>query len=146
MLLLSGIADYVVIGEGEEPFYKIITSIVNNENVDNIIGVKTLSNIYNLDTFSQNMNLEDLPTPDYSDIDLNLFNPKLISVYSNRGCPFRCHFCSEHSLFGKKFKRERALKKFIYDMKILYEKHNINTFSISDSLINSSNQWLEEFF
>jgi radical SAM superfamily enzyme YgiQ (UPF0313 family) len=90
------------------------------------------------------MDLESLPVPDYSDINLNLFKPILIPIYSNRGCPFRCHFCSEHSLFGKKFKR-RSPERVYHDMKILSEKHNIIDFSISDSLINSSNEWLEEF-
>lgn len=144
LLLLSNIADYVIIGEGEEPFYQLINSILNNEDTKNIIGLKSLSNIHDIDTFSQNMNLEILPVPDYSSINFDLFNPKVIPIYSNRGCPFRCHFCSEHSLFGKKFKR-RGPEKVYNDMKILSSKYNIFDFSISDSLINSSNQWLEEF-
>jgi radical SAM superfamily enzyme YgiQ (UPF0313 family) len=144
-LLLKGqIADYLVLGEGEQPTLEIINSILNNESPDKIVGVKTLNNLDRLDTFYQEVNLEELPTPDYEGTLFNLYKPKLISIYSNRGCPFRCHFCSEHSLFGKKFKR-RSPEKVIKDMSILSKKHNIFHFHFADSLLNSSEEWLEEF-
>jgi radical SAM superfamily enzyme YgiQ (UPF0313 family) len=144
LLLKGGIADYLILGEGEQPMLELINSLKENSNPDKIIGLKTISNFNEPDTFSQSMNLEELPVPDYSTTNFQLFNPKVIPIYSNRGCPFRCHFCSEHSLFGKKFKR-RSPQRVVEDMKYLSNKHNIYEFTIADSLINSSDEWLEEF-
>lgn len=144
LLLKNQVADFVIIGEGEEPFLQLLKNYTNPTELEKIIGLKNLSNIDKLDTFSQTCDLENLPTPDYDDIDFSLFNPQAIPIYSNRGCPFRCHFCSEHSLFGKKFKR-RSPEKVIEDMKILSQKYKINEFTIADSLINSSDKWLEDF-
>ncbi|MFN8578437.1 MAG: radical SAM protein [Candidatus Sericytochromatia bacterium] len=144
MLIKGNIADYLVLGEGEEPMYQLIKALENNESIDNIIGIKTKSNFDQIDTFSTTADLESLPTPNYDGTDFSAFNPFVIPVYSNRGCPFRCHFCSEHSLFGKKFKR-RSPMRVVEDMKELSHRYKLNFFTIADSLINSSNEWLEEF-
>lgn len=144
LLIKNKVADFVIIGEGEEPFLQLLKKHNNALELEKIIGLKTYANIDKLDTFSQTTDLESLPTPDYDDIDFSLFNPHAIPIYSNRGCPFRCHFCSEHSLFGKKFKR-RSPEKVIDDMKALSQKYKLNEFTIADSLINSSDKWLEEF-
>ncbi len=144
LLLRGEVADYLALGEGEQPFLELINALEAGESADNIIGLKTQTNIDKIDTFYQKANLEELPIPDYEGTLFESYRPKLISIYSNRGCPFRCHFCSEHSLFGKKFKR-RSPEIVINDMKILNKKHNIYKFHFSDSLLNSSDEWLEEF-
>jgi radical SAM superfamily enzyme YgiQ (UPF0313 family) len=144
LLLKGGIADFLVLGEGEQPMLEAVKALLAGTEIEQITGIKTLKNFSSPDTFSQTANLEDLPVPDYQGTDFEAFNPFVIPVYSNRGCPFRCHFCSEHSLFGKKFKR-RSPQKVIDDMKVLYARHGIDQFTIADSLINSSEEWLEEF-
>ncbi len=144
LLLRGGVADILILGEGEQPMLEVVNAISSGEPIEKIIGVKTLANISEPDTFSQTANLEELPVPDYDGTDFEAFNTFVIPVYSNRGCPFRCHFCSEHSLFGKKFKR-RSPERVIKDMSELSERYGINQFTIADSLINSSEEWLEEF-
>lgn len=144
LLLKGGIADYLILGEGEQPIVDLLNAIAGGESADNIIGIKSQTNFEKPDTFFQTMDLEELPTPNYDGTIFDMYKPKLISIYSNRGCPFRCHFCSEHSLFGKKFKR-RSPEKVLEDMNILSKKHNITHFHFSDSLLNSSEEWLEEF-
>ncbi|MBC7475511.1 MAG: B12-binding domain-containing radical SAM protein [Candidatus Sericytochromatia bacterium] len=144
LLLKSKVADFLILGEGEQPMLELIQALQQNESVEKIIGIKTLENFSSIDTFSQTANLEELPTPDYLNTDFSLFSPYVVPVYSNRGCPFRCHFCSEHSLFGKKFKR-RSPQRVIEDMIELNKRYDIYDFTIADSLINSSDEWLEEF-
>jgi radical SAM superfamily enzyme YgiQ (UPF0313 family) len=144
LLLRSGIADYLILGEGEQPVLDLVNALKNNEDTSKIIGLKSFDNLEQVDTFSQSMNLEELPVPDYDGTNFYSFKPSLIPIYSNRGCPFRCHFCSEHSLFGKTFKR-RSPEKVIIDMQILSKRYGLRDFSLSDSLINSSDEWLVEF-
>lgn len=144
LLLKGSVADFLVLGEGEKPFLDILNALTNNYPTDKIIGVKTPENLDRLDTFYQEMDLESLPTPDYDDISFQNYGHKLISIYSNRGCPFRCHFCAEHSLFGKTFKR-RSPEKVVEDMIKLHKKLGTNTFHFADSLVNSSDEWLDKF-
>lgn len=144
LLIKGNIADFLVLGEGEEPMLKIIKGLQDKEDLENITGVKTPKNFHNTDSFYQTMDLESLPTPNYQGLNIDLYKPRILSVYSNRGCPFRCHFCSEHSLFGKTFKR-RSTEKVIYDMLTLSKLHNISYFHLSDSLVNSSEDWINEF-
>ncbi len=144
LLIKGNVADYLILGEGEQPLLELLNCIELGESTDKIIGLKNKSNLDNLDTFYQESNLEELPIPNYDDVSFKVYKPEIISIYSNRGCPFRCHFCSEHSLFGKKFKR-RSAEKVIQDMEYLSNKHNVYRFHFADSLLNSSNEWLEEF-
>ena len=144
LLLKSELADFLVLGEGEQPFLDIINSLEAKEEPKKIIGVKTPAQINDMDTFYSELDLESLPTPDYEGIIFQNYKHKILSIYSNRGCPFRCHFCSEHSLFGKKFKR-RSPERVFQDMVYLNEKFDTNTFHFADSLVNSSDEWLYEF-
>jgi biotin synthase-like enzyme len=143
-LLKSGVADFLVIGEGEQPMLEVVNALQSGGSIDNIHGVKTLGNFTSPDTFSENANLDKLPLPDFEGINFSALKPPLIPVYSNRGCPFRCNFCSEHSLFGKKFKR-RAPERVLQDMRELSKKYGVSNFAFMDSLLNSSEKWLEEF-
>ncbi len=136
LLIKGDVADFLALGEGEQPLVDILNSIITGQSTENIIGVKTKANFDKIDTFYQQANLESLPTPDYEGILFKDFNPKLISVYSS--------YDSEQNIFGKKFKR-RSPEKVINDMETLSKKHNIARFHFSDSLLNSSEEWLEEF-
>lgn len=146
LLLKAGIADFLILGEGEQPLLEIINALENNDNFENILGVKTLANFEKQDTFSQSAIVQELPIPNYDGTIFELYKNKVIPIYSNRGCTFRCHFCSEHSLFGKEFKR-RSSEKVVADMNYLSEKYHIDAFYFCDSLLNASmeDNWLEEF-
>ena len=135
-----------MLGEGEQPLLDLVNALEAGKPTDNIIGLKTTTNFEQPDTFYQEANLQELPIPEYENTNFEMFRNKAIPVYSNRGCTFRCHFCSEYKLFGKKFKR-RTPERVIEDMRILRKKHNINAFYFCDSLLNASqnDQWLEEF-
>ncbi len=123
---------------------EVVNAFKSGSSINDITGVKTLENFALPDTFSQNANLEELPLPDFEGIDFKAIKPSIIPVYSNRGCPFRCNFCSEHSLFGKKFKR-RSPERVLQDMRELSQKYGVSDFAFMDSLLNSSEKWLEEF-
>lgn len=146
LLIKSGVADALVLGEGEEPVVQMIKSFEENISFDDIIGVKTINNFEKPDTYSQTSNVQELPTPNYEGMPFESFKNKAIPVYANRGCTFRCHFCSEHSLFGKNFKR-RTPEQVVNDMLSLSQKHNINVFYFCDSLLNAEigDDWLDKF-
>jgi len=80
--------DKVVIGEGEH----VLFDLFNKKNTNTIIQGTPV------------MDLNTLPLPDYQLVQGMSKHPKVISVCSSRGCPFKCKFCSLKSMFGQTFR------------------------------------------
>lgn len=81
-------ADLVVKGEGEE----IILDAVNNKNLTGII---------------QGPRVEDLnkiPFPDFSMLSDQDRQPRKTPIFTSRGCPYDCTFCTVSSTFGRKYR------------------------------------------
>lgn len=144
--------DYVVRGEGEEPFRQLIEAILSKAGVK---GVNSL--IYrengNIEENSRAFvnNLDDIPHPDrdnffmdlyatycvripkrYSEVD---YPVRLASLATSRGCPFRCAFCSTRLLWGDGI-RYRSVDDVISEIKWLKDKFGINTLYFLDESIN----------
>jgi radical SAM superfamily enzyme YgiQ (UPF0313 family) len=96
--------DFIVYGEGEETFEKLLKTIINeNHDYDDINGLiyregdKVIKNsprvlIHNLDS---------IPSP-YRDIEDD-FRNKIVYFESSRGCPFNCQFCLSSTIKGVRY-------------------------------------------
>jgi len=79
--------DFVVSGEGEQALLDLVQSLeAGNAPSRKLTGILT-------------PNLDDLPFPDFSLVDLNSYRRVVagmpsISILSSRGCPYPCVFCS----------------------------------------------------
>ncbi len=99
VVLRSGLADYVVVGEGEGPFQQLVAALKRGGPVDGIPGLARLEN--NRFVFEENrafITLDHLP-----DLALNLLDIRHYkhfrkgiqwSLYTSRGCTHHCRFCS----------------------------------------------------
>jgi len=81
-------ADLVVKGEGEE----VILDAVNDSNLTGIIQG------------AQVKDLNDYPVPDFSIISGQKLPLKRAPIYTSRGCPYNCIFCTVSSTFGRKYR------------------------------------------
>ena len=117
--------NYWVIGEGEIPLCKILSN--------------DKTKIYR---FQEIADLDTLPFYDFSPLDMNLYSPSL-PLFSSRGCPFKCNFCSEKML-SSKF-RHHSPQYIIDQIKYLKDTYKTNSFVFCDSLINYKRVWLSEF-
>lgn len=85
--LLNNNIDYTIQGEGEEVFFELIESIINNNNCTHIDGVND-----NISRFISDLNT--IPSPLINNyIDLKNYDGYLWEL--SRGCPFSCDFCFE---------------------------------------------------
>ncbi len=137
-LLKARACDGLILGEGEYPMLKIAQNVPLQE----IEGVKSLSNngtiLYKKGV---QLNLDELPTPDYTDIPLkDYFN--IASLYTNRGCPNRCSFCGEWFLCGNKF-RMRSPDLVVGDIEGVLEKFHPEYIIFGESLINADLSYFE---
>ncbi len=126
--------DHVVKGEGEEMLLTLLDDIEN--------GVPLTQYQYNADK-EKRINLDQLPFPDYSDLDVNAYMmPNAISSEVSRGCVAKCTFCQETHYW--KYRSRQA--PFILDeVEHQYNTYGTNVFWFIDSLVNGNINELRAF-
>lgn len=141
--------DFAVIGEGEETFYEFIDCLENNMPFDNIKGIayRKNSNIIFNGWREPIKDLNTIPYPDYSQIDINLYfygsrpvltNPvywkkRGVNIITSRGCPYHCTYC--HNIFGKKI-RFRSVENVLGEISLLKQKYDIEEVEFIDDCFN----------
>jgi anaerobic magnesium-protoporphyrin IX monomethyl ester cyclase len=137
--------DIVCIGEGEETIVEIaeyfegkrerntINGICFKDEQDNIIFTPSRALINNLDS-TPNPDFKDFPIRHYSGSDDPMSNPIFWSVFSSRGCPFDCIFCSSHNVFGRTM-RIRSAKNVFEEIKGLVDTYKIQSVAFQDDEI-----------
>jgi radical SAM superfamily enzyme YgiQ (UPF0313 family) len=109
------LADYVVQGDGEDAFAKILSN-----------GMTT----YNI------TDLDSLPMSDYSNINVSEYLEPKLYMTTSRGCVRHCTFCDIEGIWSKyTFRTPESLVK---EIKHHVETTGITTFDFTDSLINGS--------
>lgn len=125
--LESDSIDAVVVGEGEEAFVDILRG-----NRDRIVKKPYIED------------LDSLPFPNRPLIrqERNIKQSfkdngyRIASIFSSRGCPFRCTFCASHSVWSRKVRYRSAdnildeFEQVVKDLKIDFIKFSDDTFTI----------------
>lgn len=144
--LNGGLVDACVIGEGDNTIIEIIQSLFDHTPLSKVSGLAYQENGSIKKTSPRELiyDLDDIPFPDYSDIDLNEFSNRFLNftakissphanILTSRGCPYRCAYC--HNILGKKF-RARSAENVFEEIQFLYDKYNIKDFQIIDDIFN----------
>jgi len=114
--------DYLVLGEGEKPAKNLIDNLNQIKNLYNLKGIafKDGNKIINNGPRELINNLDELPFPYRDIISIKKYssvlseNSPITTLFSSRGCPFRCTFCNRAHL-GKVF-RARSAKNVVDEM------------------------------
>lgn len=123
----DGIADLLVVGEGELPLLRYLTDGLNSGG---------------LVTFCELENSDCLFPPDYSGFQLDSYPRKSsIPLIISRGCVRKCVFCTERLLF-KRYRGYRSCR--VIEFMREYKEKGFKQFIFNDSLINGSLSDLED--
>ncbi len=136
--LKRGIVDGLIVGEGEIPLLEVSLEIELSK-ISGVLSVKNNEEFFY--TPGAQVALDQLPTPDYSELPLDSYY-HIASVYRSRGCTNRCQFCSEWNLFGRRFRR-RSVKHVINDIKTIIKDHHPKYIIFGESLINDDLKYFE---
>lgn len=125
--------DIIVRGQGEKTFLEFVETILSYGKLEKIKGIIYIQNgevIYNPNR--EFINLNERPPYPFSLINVPTYirnddeiNTKTINYVSSQGCPFKCGFCSEVSIYQCKWLYLSA-EKIIHDVKYLYDTYQIN--------------------
>ena len=149
-VLLEGPVDYLVAGEGERAFLKLLnhfdagTDPSGDSTISGLItqGPEgcTYKTPYNRDL----VDVETLPRPAWGHVDLGRYEvlsrmtpthkARYAPLFTSRGCPYRCTYC--HDVFGKGF-RSMSPNKVVDEIQFLMEEHDVKEFEIYDDIFNA---------
>jgi len=137
--------DAVVRGEGEETFKKIVLSLYNKSGFREILGL-TYKEKNKIEVNEDGPLIEDinvLPIPDRSLIPYEKYLEKTSKIYffpknkpigtlfSARGCPFRCIFCSTQKVWRNKW-RSRSPENILKEIEYLMKNYGVREISFQD--------------
>jgi len=122
-LIRQGLIDFYITGDAEESLPALLSGNVDYPG----IGSKSWNSM---------ADLNQLPIPDFSDYEWSLYKSKRISITGSRGCVRDCTFCDIHEHWSRY--QYRTGDNIFAEMIHQKEKHGINVFSFSDSLVNGN--------
>jgi radical SAM superfamily enzyme YgiQ (UPF0313 family) len=147
-------ASAVVIGEGEETMYELVQSFEENKSLEAVDGIAFLNEQgieVKTNARIKIKEIDNLPFPDRSAIDLNQYintwkqfhGEGMISISTQRGCPYTCKWCST-AVYGQSYRR-RSPHLVVEELEQLLATYPSNTFWFVDDVFTVSHKWLEEF-
>ena len=112
-----GMADYVVVGEGEKTTQELIDAIEDNKTAEELAGIRGIvykkgNKIINTGENDLICNLDELPYPAYDLVPIGLYRTsecmipkaekKAVHVLTSRGCPNNCSYCASPRLYRRR--------------------------------------------
>jgi len=140
VILKHGCIDYVIIGEGEITWAKLLEALEKKialNTVDGLAYTEGIEIVVNKDRAFAN--LADLPILDWSlvnpsDYFQSLFSAKkMLYLYSGKGCPEQCTFCFNKG-FNKCVYRKRPFEYCIEEIKYLVKNTGMDGVHFADEL------------
>ena len=134
--------DFQVVGEGEKAIQEIIESIDSGvKSLEGIKGVIFRKNNTIIENAKRPLceNLDELPKPARQLLDKKLYQHYLpgkgfvnyASIFTSRGCPFQCIFCSQHTMYGRRV-RWHSIDRVISELKDITENFQVEHVIIMD--------------
>ncbi len=148
--------DLVCVGEGEEALAELVRALEEGADPSGIASIwgKWGGKEFRNPVRPLLEDLDRLPFPDRSIFDLDLMAPdqrERITVMASRGCPYRCHYCSNHVQRSRypnshKYVRFRSVDNVLEEVERLARKlEGIDHVRFDDDILTLRRAWFEEF-
>jgi magnesium-protoporphyrin IX monomethyl ester (oxidative) cyclase len=134
-------ADYLVLGEGEIPFLQLLEGLARSAVLSGIPGVVNCHSDDATQTAPHHTAcLDALPEPardllpyrEYTKhSQRNILDTPTASIFTSRGCPYDCEFCSIHPVFGYKW-RARSPEFVLNEVDHLIGRYGVRNLEIED--------------
>lgn len=145
--------DYGIVGEGEKTIVELVSALEGKGDMESIHGLihrKDGQIVMNCRRSLED-NLDSISPPALELLNLNKYvhpipNKGLVrytSIFTSRGCPFDCIFCSQHTMFGKKV-RYRGVENVLAELEKIVNELNIHHIIFMDETLTLNKPRLKE--
>ena len=135
--------DFVVIGEGEITFKKLLKAIETNNDFSNIGGIGFRQDDKNIIRPQiEKIDLTTLPSPYHFEEDLPNLSNRIQYIETSRGCPFSCQFCLSSIEVGVRYFNREVIKDDIRYMMA----NGAKIFKFVDRTFNISRSYAMDMF
>lgn len=144
--------DYLVVGEGEESFPKLVNALSGNgHEIESIPGIyfrDAKGNFINNEQRRLIMDLDNIPFPSYDLMPFKKIWGRRIpyaNIIATRGCNNNCCFCSIHPVMGRKIRR-RSIDNVMGEIDILVNKYGVKEVFFEDDNLTADINWAKSLF
>jgi anaerobic magnesium-protoporphyrin IX monomethyl ester cyclase len=139
--------DFICLGEGEMTAVELAKAIESEKSIQDVRGVAFRCNGQIIKTAERSTieNLDDLPFPDYNDLDVYSYRGTLpfergqpkASIVGSRGCVYNCIFCTNQKMWGKF--RSRSAYSIVSEVEWLVRRYGFKYINFVDDLFTFYN-------
>jgi Fe-S oxidoreductase len=133
--------DIAVIGEAEVTIVELAEHFCGRKDLEDIKGLcfkDDTGTLVRTPPRGLTPDIDTLPFPDYSSFEPRRYtseDPKyannIWNLFTSRGCPFNCTFCSSHNVFGRTY-RARTPEIVFKEIMHLHREYGAHSFSLQD--------------
>ena len=141
--------DFQVVGEGEETIQEIMEALEQGRSLEGILGViyRDNGNIVENPRRPLEMTADKLPVPNRDLLPTDKYVHSLpgkgfiryATLFTSRGCPFHCIFCSQHTMHGRKM-RWHSLERVMVELDQIVNKLGVEHIIIMDETLTLDKQ------
>ena len=136
--------DFQVVGEGEETIQEVMEALEQGRSLAGILGVIYRDNgaIVENPRRPLEMTADHLPVPDRNLLPTDKYVHSLpgkgfiryATLFTSRGCPFHCIFCSQHTMHGRKM-RWHSLERVMVELDQIVNQLGVEHIIIMDETL-----------
>jgi len=136
-VLATGWVSAIVRGEGETIFPELLRTLECKGDKSLVKGIIYKNGHQTVSTEdSEPVDVESLPFPARHLVDLHRYRASMAgrpitSVFTSRGCPSACHFCSSSSFFGRGW-RYRSAESVLLELDEVYNRYGFRAVAFMD--------------
>ncbi|MBI5797800.1 radical SAM protein [Candidatus Woesearchaeota archaeon] len=146
--------DMVIHGEAELTIQEIVDYYEGKMALSDLKGVSYMENgeIVKSAPQEQIKNLDDLPFPDRSKVDVNSYHDYFlfgmrkpyVTMTASRGCIYRCSYCSSPTIWSFKDRR-RSVDNVIAEVDEVVAKYGVKYIAFQDDIFGITPDWIQDF-
>jgi len=145
--------DYVVLGEGEIAFHKLLQNLSGGRNGQGVRGIafREDGKVVLQERVPLIPNIDSLPLPAYHLVDMESeayywhgMGKRAFGISTSRGCGDHCAYCSE-TKFWEGVWRGRSGKKVVEEISFLQRRYGKSLFVFNENTFNWNRKRVEEF-